>query len=315
MTTVKFIFTFIVLSVSTVETMGAQEPISSCKKFIQLLRAPGIKITAAAQRQVLLPNEILAPIVTVKNNSNGILEIPYIDHSVGLLVIQGHVDFSSEFSNSEGKEPCSFPTVDLQPGEERSFPLNYPAQAWLEDDSESAYQLKIIPVGSKMGRNQFNVYIGKIKLLASYEIQPIQDVRSFCIDKSLRVSKFQRAMAEDPSRKDEGTCLLISVLRQGQYWYVMGGYDVTDISKVQREIALMQRTNRKLPPSEHFPEPTPRGGIVLATFDSEPVIFGSRLPLITKQEDFAVVERNTKHTLKSLGADYQRKNPNPRRMK
>ncbi|MCX6609704.1 MAG: hypothetical protein NTW74_02510 [Acidobacteria bacterium] len=108
---------------SCVQEAQAQESISQCQSFVELLRAPGIRLTASAQRPVLLPREGLEPVISVKNDSTKVLEVPQIDVNSGLFVFEGHVDFSEEHRNAKGREFCSFPTVDLQPGEERRFRL------------------------------------------------------------------------------------------------------------------------------------------------------------------------------------------------
>jgi hypothetical protein len=197
---------------SCAQEAQAQESISQCQSFVDLLRAPGIRLSASAQRPVLLPREGLEPVISVKNDSTKVLEVPQIDVNSGLFVFEGHVDFSEEHRNAKGREFCSFPTVDLQPGEERRFPLYYPGPAWSE--SMNGEDVHAFAASARLGRQSFEIYMGAIKLTGVYEVHAVQNAKAYCVDKTWRISKVQRDLASDPLKRNESTCILISLLEQ-----------------------------------------------------------------------------------------------------
>ncbi|MCX6609705.1 MAG: hypothetical protein NTW74_02515 [Acidobacteria bacterium] len=297
-----------ILLICAVSSKGAyaQEPISLCENFVELLRAPGIKLTASAQRPVLLPKEGLEPIVYIKNNTNKILEVPQIDSNSGVSVLHGHIDFSEDLRQSKAKRRCSFPTVDLQPGEERSFALSYPSPAWSESLSGSSDTYGRAAL-EKSGKHVFSVYVGEIDILGSYEVHDVQHVKSSCIDRSWRISKAQKELNLDSSQPAKRTCIMVSLVQQDQRWYLFAGHDVEYTWWIQSSSEKIQRGNQRRADGDLRPDLLPFFGIVIAEFDSEPVLVSPRVPAITKQEDFLVIDKNSRITIKSLSEAYQSK--------
>ncbi len=77
--------------------------------------------------------------------------------------------------------------------------------------------------------------------------------------------------------------------------------------KISKEIESIRKANQRLAARVQLPEPLSHGGFVIAAFDSEPSVRATRLPAITKQEDFVVIDKSSRFTFNSLIEAYESK--------
>ena len=293
--------------------LRGQTPLG-CPQVQELLRAPGLRILVSAQREALLPNEVIEPKIKFRNLSSKVLEIPLLDeHTTGVAIlplqrriepVTGREDYVGHFDVALGMNPesaaqaCAFPRMQLAPGAEKEFLITNPNPVWLGKMDPVPY-FKHAPA-DRSGKEKFLITFGGLELTATYSLLDVKIVSSYCLkDENNKFLSFTQA-----TKKEMDSCVVVSLVTTGNRYYLFSTRSL--VEKEQVAEAIRSRYKPYYPVSLQSESlPYPGVGQILAEYDAEPRIEAPVYPKTVKIDEFFVTTPNGRFGVKDLATAYK----------
>ena len=293
--------------------LRGQTPLA-CPQVQELLRAPGLRILVSAQREALLPNEVIEPKIKFRNLSSKVLEIPLLDErttGVAILPLQrriepvtgredydGHFELSLGMNQGSAAQACAFPRMQLLPGQEKEFLIAKPNPVWMgkiDPDPYFSYARADRP-----GKEKFLIWLGGLQLTATYELLDVKILSSYCLnDEGSKFLSFTQA-----TKKYEDSCVVVSLVTAANRYYLFSSPTLFKRTLVAEDIR--SRNNPFFPVSLQSERlPYPAIGQILAEYDAEPRIEAPVYPKTVKIEEFFVTTPNGRFGVKDLATAYK----------
>jgi hypothetical protein len=203
-------------------TSQAQSDSARCKEFQKLLDRNGLEISAKLDHDFIFTEEMLEPVIVLKNTTNSILEIPYI-HPATRLLMAKHVD--SFAGVKPDLENCSIQTEKLLPGSQKTFPINYdvgPLFPGFEKDKEQF----IGQADAEPGKRLRSLRIGTSSIPLSYISVAPKLESTACVD----VLAHSKSMNLKISSENTEKCLVASIFSFEGKYYLMASVGSIEVS-------------------------------------------------------------------------------------
>ena len=291
---------------------------SACEKFKALMSQRGLAISVKAQRDILLPGEAIEPIITLMNNSSGILEVPILNESSGIFVFPlqrktnlknksieyvGHVERAPDSTAATLHKFCSFPTADLQPGELREFPVRFPSAAWF--DLELASTNSAHTGGMEEGQQRFLIFLGNIEIQGKYEVHSIQTNKSYCIKPESEGTLARRFNRRKDLSSIGDRCLLVSIVEQDGKWLLISSKSLFPINEYTNDLRRKTLGGNSANSDAIASKLYPAGGNVIAIFDQEPGSPQAYFPEVVGESRFVLIDRGESLGMRAIGERYR----------
>lgn len=285
------------LLVSAFATMSlpllAQPKPIYCREFTELLRQPGLKLSVRAQREILLPNEIIEPTLRIENNSDQPLQIPIIDSTTGVAVVGLMRKWNDKYNGYEYQdvrdklvgaevfpgEPCAIPQTGLRPGDSIEFSLEAPNRAWL---GESPSKISILRIGNPAsGEQRFIIQLGYLEIQGKYQVHNVEVESLTCLSDPAVMATTNMSKKDSP----KNSCWPVVLLRQDARWFLFAASSQNTITNMNEYKTTFG--NKSLNPEGFESMPFyPYYGTVIQSYDTRPEVLSPQFPAIVPFSEF-----------------------------
>jgi hypothetical protein len=150
---------------------------ADCLEFQALLTQPGIKIRVEFERRVLLPGEILNPVVIIENASERAVEIPVITFTSG---VQAYTQKPKAAVTVQNSGACHFKKFSLSKGASQRYPIVFLNPFWSGNHVFDGYEGE--PAAMESGSHTFYLKFGPFEASANYEVGRVKTLDSACVE-------------------------------------------------------------------------------------------------------------------------------------
>ena len=255
---------------------------ADCREFQAQLSQPGIKIRVESERRVLLPGEILNPVIIIENASDRAVDIPVITYTSG---VQAYTQKPKAAVTVQNSGACSFKKFSLPKGAAERYPILFLNPFWSGNHVFDGYEGE--PAAMESGSHTFYVKFGPFEASANYEVGRVKTLDSACVE-----SKWQHGESNAPD-----ACSMVTLVETNTNYFLVASKRIDSRANFERRIqAEAIGTTASAP---YLP-----GVQIIYQFQNRPHFYKSSFPAITPVREFTVSAGSMSISWEKLSFEY-----------